>query len=166
MLRGLLPNEEFSMEELNRRILEGRFYEIRMLYYLGKDLARWIDQSMELVDRDETLREAGIRKESFAAMLVEDPPEAVAAKLLSWGVTEHKAIFRRALGLNTVFAEAPQREDLTDEFVRHHYRYTDGLYECRQQSAPFNEIRGTNFPFELYSSGEYSKFLEKQWEEY
>ena len=44
MLQGLLPNDEFTFEELNRRLLEGRFHEIRMLCYVGKDLERWIEQ--------------------------------------------------------------------------------------------------------------------------
>jgi hypothetical protein len=164
MLQGLLPNEEFSAEELDRRILDGRFYEIRMLYYVGKDLARWIDQCMEVVARDETLREIGIHRESFAAMLIEDLPTAVKEKLHRWGVADHKTIFRRALALNSVFADAPARESLSDEFVRYHYRYADSLFQCRQQSTQFTEIRAASFHFELYASGEYAKLLEKQWE--
>ena len=30
MLQGMLPNNEFSISELDRRLLEGRFCEIRM----------------------------------------------------------------------------------------------------------------------------------------
>jgi hypothetical protein len=164
ILQGLLPGEEFNLEELNRWILEGRFYEVRMLFYIGKDLNRWIGQSMEVVEREDALREGGVRRESFAAMLVEDPPSGVQEKLRSWGVSDHKTIFRRALGLNAVFADVPLREMLTDEFVRHHFRYADRMFECRQQSARFTPVHGENFPFEMYASGEYARMLEREWD--
>jgi hypothetical protein len=165
MLQGLAPNEEFSMEELHRRLLEGRFYEVRMLFYVGKDLARWIDQCVDFVSRDDTLQQTGIAGESFAAMLVEDPPASVRQKLQNWGVTDYKSIFARALGLNTVFAIAPERESLSDEFIRHHYRYAEHLFACRQGMRRHARIRSANFQFELYASGEYARLLERQWEE-
>ncbi len=68
-----------------------------MLFYLGKDLSRWLDQCMEVVDRDEDLRQSGIQRGSFASLLVEDPPAQVQEKLRSWGVVDFKTIFRRAL---------------------------------------------------------------------
>ncbi|MBM3768079.1 MAG: hypothetical protein FJW32_22070, partial [Acidobacteria bacterium] len=49
MLQGMLPNNEFSISELDRRLLEGRYCEIRMLYYVGKDLVRWVEQCMDIV---------------------------------------------------------------------------------------------------------------------
>lgn len=164
ILQGLLPNDQFNVEELNRWILEGRGHEIRMLYYIGKDLTRWIEQCMEIVERDDRLRTGGIRQESFAGMLVDDLPPEVQDKLRSWGVTDHKSIFRRALGLNAVFAEVPDMEQFTEEFIRHHYRYADQMYECRQQACHYVQIRSAEFPFELYASGEYARMLERQWD--
>ena len=40
MLQGLLPSSGQSQDELDRALLDGRFCEIRMLFYVGKDLTR------------------------------------------------------------------------------------------------------------------------------
>ncbi|MCX6611411.1 MAG: hypothetical protein NTW74_11245 [Acidobacteria bacterium] len=115
MLQGLLPSGETTREELDRRLLDGRFCEIRMLFYVGKDLLRWIEQCMDLVERDEDLKRAGFCYQSFAAILTEDPPRKIREKLKNWGVADYKSIFSRALGLNAVFNELPQRHQETDE---------------------------------------------------
>src|SRR5271170_2794400 len=47
MLQGLLPSGERSNEELDRALIDGRYCEIRMLFYVGKDLVRWIEQCLE-----------------------------------------------------------------------------------------------------------------------
>src|SRR5947209_10201313 len=93
MLQGLLPTGERSTEELDRSLLDGRFCEIRMLFYVGKDLQRWIDQCMEHVARQPDLEDAGIREQSFAAYLVNHAPLPVQAKLRKWGVADYKSIF-------------------------------------------------------------------------
>ena len=165
MIQGLLPNSEFSSEQLDRKLLDGRFCEIRMLFYVGKDLLRWIEQCMDIVQRDEDLIKAGVKPESFAAFLVEDPPAIVREKLKKWGVADYKAIFTRAVGLNAVFSEAPTRDQLSDEFIRNYYRFADHMFACRQLLHVFSEIRSTNFTFDLYASGEYSRMLEREWEE-
>src|SRR6202166_5289991 len=67
MLQGLLPSGERSTEELDRALIDGRYCEIRMLFYVGKDLVRWIEQSMEHISHSAELRDAGIRYQSFAA---------------------------------------------------------------------------------------------------
>jgi hypothetical protein len=163
MLQGLLPSGEITREELDRRLLDGRFCEIRMLFYVGKDLLRWIEQCMDLVERDEDLKRAGFCYQSFAAILTEDPPRKIREKLKNWGVADYKSIFSRALGLNAVFNEVPQRHLVTDEFVRHYYRYADQLFACRQLLWSFGEIKSTEFDFDLYASGEYSRMLEREW---
>jgi hypothetical protein len=163
LLHGVAPTE-FTVEELDWKLLQGRYYEIRMLYYVGKDLARWIEQCMEFVDRDEGLRGLGIRPESFASMLVEDPPPAVKDKLRNWGVEDYRAIFSRAIGLYAAFGVVPERETVSAEFLRNYYRFADYLFACHQQLAPFPLIRSRNFEFELYASGEYTRMLERQWE--
>lgn len=164
MLQGFLPNKGFTAQDLNRKVIDGRYYEIRMLFYVGLDLNRWLDQCMEIVSRDETLQRARIDRESFVALLLEDPPLHVAAKLRSWGVTEYRVIFSRALGLNCIFAVCPERELLAEEFIRFHYRYADRLFQCRHERSEFARIHSGNFPFDIYASGEYARLLERQWE--
>jgi hypothetical protein len=163
ILQGLLPGGEMSGEELNLRLLDGRYSEIRMLFYVGKDLTRWLEQCMEVVVRDPELRDTGIQKESFAQLLVDGAPMPVQEKLRQWGVMDYRSIFRRAMGLHTVFADLPSRELLPDGFVRSHHNYADALFACALQTAHFATVRAEDFPFELFASGEYSKLLETQW---
>ncbi len=163
ILQGLLPPEETGEDELRLQYLQGRFCEIQMLYYLGKDVARWMDQCMEVVTRDEQLRDAGLQRESFAHLLVTEPPEAVRQKLHAWGVTDYRAIFRRALGLHAIFESVPEIGILAVDFMRYHQRYADALFSCRLELVPFTRIERLDFPFELYASGEYARLLERQW---
>jgi hypothetical protein len=165
VLQGLLPAGDRNTQDVERTLLEGRFCEIRMLFYVGKDLLRWIEQCLELVERTPELAGTGIKYQSFAAYLVGHTPEAVQAKLKKWGVSDYRAIFSRALGLSAVFAEVPQRETLTDEFIRHYYRYADQLFQIRQGEAVFTDISGLGFELEIFASGEYSRMLEREWAE-
>jgi hypothetical protein len=165
VLQGLLPAGDRNTQDVERTLLEGRFCEIRMLFYVGKDLLRWIDQCLELVERSPELAGTGIKYQSFAAFLVGHTPEAVQAKLKKWGVSDYRAIFSRALGLSAVFGEVPQREMLTDEFIRHYYRYADQLFQIRQGEAVFTEVSELGFELEIFASGEYSRMLEREWAE-
>src|ERR1700733_2202964 len=61
MLQGLLPSGERSTEELDRALIDGRYCEIRMLFYVGKDLVRWIEQCLEHISHTPELRDAGVR---------------------------------------------------------------------------------------------------------
>jgi len=165
VLQGLLQEEGLSEPELRQRVLEGRYCEVRMLFYLGKDLSRWLDQCTEVVERDEELRQFGIQRGSFANLLVEDPPATVQEKLRSWGVLDFKTIFRRALGLHAVFATLPERDSLSEDFLTSYHRFADCLFGCHLESAQFPRLRPTDFHFEIYASGEYVKRLEKEWED-
>lgn len=165
MLQGLLPQGEMTAEDLDRALLDGRYSEILMLFYVGKDLMRWIDQCLEHIARQPDLQASGIRYQSFAEMLVNHTPEAVQAKLRRWGVADYRSIFTRALGLNALLAAAPERRCLSDEFVRNYYRYADQLFLSRQSQTPFSGIETMGFEFEIFASGEYSKMLEREWEE-
>ncbi len=165
VLQGLLPAGDRNTQDVERTLLEGRFCEIRMLFYVGKDLLRWIEQCLELVERMPELSGTGIKYQSFAAYLVGHTPETVQAKLKKWGVSDYRAIFSRALGLSAVFGEVPQREMLTDEFIRHYYRYADQLFQIRQGDAVFSDISGLGFELEIFASGEYSRMLEREWAE-
>jgi hypothetical protein len=164
-LQGLLPQGEATREDLDKALLEGRFSELRMLYYVGKDLARWIGQCLEYAERYQDALPKGICYQSFASLLIQDAPPAVQAKLRKWGVGDFKSIFSRALGLHTMFAAAPPRELLSDEFVRTYFRYADQIFLTKQGECDFSPVTSREFNFELYSSGEYSRMLERSWEE-
>ena len=92
-LQGLLPAGESSREDLDKALLDGRYSELRMLFYVGKDLARWIDQCLEFAERNREQLPAGTSYQSFAAMLVKDAPANVQSKLRKWGVADYKSIF-------------------------------------------------------------------------
>jgi hypothetical protein len=163
-LQGLLPQGDASREDLDRALLDGRYSELRMLYYVGKDLARWIGQCLEFAERNLDVLPRGTYQ-SFAAFLIQDAPPEVQAKLRKWGVADYKSIFSRALGLHTMFAAAPPREMLSDEFVRSYFRYADQIFQTKQDECDFSPINSREFDFELYSSGEYARMLERSWGE-
>ena len=163
MLAGLIPDDGTDPEALRRRLLAGRYSEVRMLFFLGKDVFRWISQCLEWAGREALLQTAGITGQSFAALLTADPPEAVREKLLQWGVADYSSIFSRALGLNAMFAEPPAFDRLAEEFLRAYHRYADALYQCYMDSEPHRAIGKRNFRFQLYASGEYSRLLESEW---
>ncbi len=164
-LQGLLPQGESSREDLDRSLLEGRYSELRMLYYVGKDLVRWIEQCLEFADRNSAELPSGILYQSFAALLIQEAPPNIQAKLRKWGVADYKSIFTRALGLQCLFAAAPEREVLSDGFVRNYYKYADQMFAVRQGEREFTPLATQDFEFELYSSGEYSRMLERVWGE-
>lgn len=163
MLQGLLPSGERSTEELDQALLQGRYSEMLMLFYVGKDVMRWIEQSLEYVGRQPELRDLGIRYQSFADFLVNHSPVTVQEKLRRWGVADFRSIFTRALGLNTLLAAAPARDTLSDEFIRNYYRYVDHLFFARQNQVVFPPIDGLGFEFEIFASSEYSRMLEREW---
>ncbi len=108
-----------------------------MVFYVGGDLLRWIEQCMEHVDRLPELRDLGLRPQSFAAHLVQNTPPTVEAKLKSWGVSDYRAIFTRALGLNALFMEVPPRDILSDDFLRNYYRFADQMFQCKQNQSGY-----------------------------
>ena len=165
MLNGLLPHDESSEDELTRKLIEGRVCEIRMLFFVGKDLLRWIAQCLDFIGSVAELKNAGIREQSLAEFLVQNPPESVRAKLRGWGVFDYKSIFSRAIGLNSVFCQPPDEGAVSAEFIRNYFRYADHMFACRQQMQSFTEVTTENFDFQIYASGEYSRLLEKSWSE-
>ena len=163
IIQGLLPAGEASADQLQRTLLEGRYSELRMLFYVGKDVQRWIDQCMDAVGRKEGRALAGIAPQSFASLLIQHTPPQVADKLKKWSVNDFKAIFSRGLGLNAMFADVPPRSALSDEFVRSYFRYADQLFFAWQSSSVYTPLNPADYRFDLYSSGEYSRMLEQQW---
>ena len=164
MLSGLLPSDGSDPEELRRRVLAGRYGEIRMLFYLGKDLLRWIDQCVEWAARIPELQGAGICRQSFSELLVAHTPRTVCQKLAVWGVADYGSIFRRAIGLNSIFAEPPAFAALASDFLGGYHRYADALYRVHLEAEPHPGLSEQNFRFALYASGEYAKMLESEWE--
>jgi hypothetical protein len=134
-----------------------------MLFFLGKDLLRWIEQCGECVARLGELRGVLIRPQSFAGLLIGNPPKEVQEKLMRWGVADYASIFSRALGLNMLFVHPPEAEVLAEEFLRGYDRYADSLFRCFMEAEPHCAITPTNFQFPLYASGEYSRILESEW---
>jgi hypothetical protein len=163
MLSGLIPSEGIDREELKRRLLTGRHSEIRMLYFLGKDVFRWIGQCMEIVERTPDLESTRVKRQSFAGLLTGSPPPLVREKLIRWGVADYPAVFARGIGLNTLFAEPPEFQALAEDFLRHYHSAASLLYQSFLDAEPHRVIAGKNFQFDLYASGEYTKMLETEW---
>lgn len=163
MLSGLLPNSGYTQEELTERVMRARYLEIRMLYFLGKDVFRWLEQCVEVARSTRDPNWEAIREQSFAEFLTANPPLAVQEKLRGWGVHDYASIFSRALGLFTAFAGAPPFEILSREFILSYHRYADYLFACFQQLRSYAPLPPGRFEFELYGSGEYSRMLENQW---
>jgi hypothetical protein len=163
MLSGLIPSDGSDPDDLKRRLLAGRYSEIRMLFYLGKDVFRWLDQCIECVEHVPELRDADIHRQSFAALLTGGAPQAVKEKLIHWGVSDYVSIFSRAIGLNAMFAEPPPFTSLAEELLRNYHRYADSMFQCYQGCQPHCALTSRNFPFDLYASSEYSRLLESEW---
>jgi hypothetical protein len=163
MLSGLLPGGDVDRDVLTRKLLAGRYSEIRMLYFLGKDVFRWIGQCMEIAGRIPELEEADIKRQSFAGLLGGPPPN-VREKLLRWGVNDYASVFARAVGLNALFTEPPAFEILAEDFIRNYHRAADLLFQAFMESEPHRVAAPRNFRFELYASGEYANMLAAEWQ--
>ncbi len=148
---------------LRQRMLAGRYSEVRMLLFLGKDIFRWMRQCVEHVQGSDAADER-IEEQSFAALVVEEPPEGVGQKLLGWGVTDRRAVFSRAIGIHSLFQEPPPASSLSPIFLKNYHRYADHAYICYQHSKPFLALDSAAFPFELYASEEYARLLSDKWD--
>ena len=159
--RATLANPQYA--DLQKRVVLGRYQEIRMLVFLGKDIFRWIDQCMDQLGRsgDIGLR---INAQCFSALVVDSPPAEVQTKLEAWGVTDRRAVFSRAIGIRCLFEEPPEIETLSLMFLEHYHRFADYAYICFQQMKPFHPLDGTLFDFQMYASKEYSRKLSEQWQ--
>ncbi len=164
MLDGALPRDGRTNEELERCFLDARYCEFRMLFYVGKDVERWLAQCAEFIERTPEGIPAGCSQESFASLLIDAAPAAVREKLARWGVRDYRNIFIRALGIRTVFQELPERGVLGPGFLRHYYCYADHLFACREDLCACRRPVAGEFDFELYASAEYSRLLAREWE--
>lgn len=164
MLAGFLPADGSSREQLEEIVLRGRVCEVRMLYYVGLDIDRWLEQCVEVAAREPALKETLLSRGSFAGLLVSEPPRHIHEKLNAWGVADYKALFARALGLNAVFETPPDLETVRSGFLMDYHRYADGFFRAWNEANAGVVATAEAFSFDLYASGEYSRILERQWE--
>ena len=165
MLAGLAARDGMDEEALRRRVLAGRYTELRMLFFIGKDVMRWLEQCAEWASRIPEFEDACIRRQSFARLVTVAPPDEVREKLTRWGVTDYLSIFSRAIGFNALFGEPPPLEILSRDFLLYYHRYGDLLYQGFMEAETHSAITAANFHYQLYASGEYSRLLESKWEE-
>lgn len=161
-LQGVTPSNS-DRESLTRLMLLGRYYEMRMLFYIGKDLQRWTSQCCDFASRHPQLRATEYREQCFATLLVEYPPAGVGEKLAVWGISEPRAIFMRAIGLNTLFDEPPDLNCLSPFFVQNYHRVADYLFICYKSNGVYPEIDPSQFRFDIYASEEYARILAQEW---
>jgi hypothetical protein len=165
MLAGLAARDGTEDETLHRRVLTGRYAELRMLFFIGKDVMRWLEQCAEWASRIPELQNACVRRQSFARLITVCPPADVREKLTRWGVTDYLAIFTRAIGFNALFSEPSPLEILSRDFLFNYHRFGDLLFQGFMEAETHSAITTANFRFQLYASGEYSRLLEAKWEQ-
>jgi len=165
MISGLMPGDGSDAEQLRSRVLAARYSEVRMLFFLGKDVFRWIEQCMEWSAGIAELADLHLAPQSFAQLLAKATPLGVREKLLRWGVADYSSLFSRAIGLHVVFRRPPEADECSPEFLNHYHRFADALYRCYLELHPLVTIGPELFQFEIYASGEYSRKLESEWEE-
>lgn len=149
--------------EIQQRVILGRYQEIRMLLFLGKDIFRWIDQCMDQMERSGNVG-LRINAQCFSALIVDSPPESVKKKLEDWGVSDRRAVFSRAIGIRCLFEEPPEIDMLSPMFLEHYHRFADYSYICFQQMKPWQPMDGESYDFPIYASEEYSRLLADQWQ--
>src|SRR3954464_13294009 len=88
MLSGLIPNDGTDEDSLKKRLLNGRYAEMRMLFFLGRDIFRWVDQCVEWAGRVSEFSGIEMEPQSFVSLLTASPPENVRQKLTAWGVAD------------------------------------------------------------------------------
>jgi hypothetical protein len=162
-LQGFVESSE-DETVLYHRMLGGRFQEVRMLLFLGKDIFRWLQQCVEMIRRDGDADDPRIVEQSFAQLLVEDTPESVKRKLEGWGVTDRRAIFSRAIGIHSLLQEPPSATSLSPIFLQSYHKFADHAYICFQHLEAFLALDAKSFQFDIYGSEEYSRILSEQWE--
>jgi hypothetical protein len=162
-LQGFLPNEVTPTQHLDQQLLRGRYAELKMLFYIGKDITRWANQCAECVQATEQFQGRQLMPETFAVFLIQHIPAHVRAKLESWGVLDYCALFRRSIGLHSVFEGFPSAEEFSPGFLRRYHRHMDYWYEQRMRDCVFDSAQAHEFTFDLYASGEYTLLLEQSW---
>jgi len=154
------PEGEIRSEE-DRKYLQSRYAELRMLCFLGKDLQRWLGQCVEVAAAERDL--AGASEASFIQLLLFSPPLGVVRKMKQWGVGNYQLVFSRALGLNALFCDPPAITAVSAAFLRNFHLYADAAFDTRLKLEPGRELHGDDFEIPVYASGEYARLLERSW---
>lgn len=162
-LQGFLPRDETSLSDLDLQLLRGRYAELRMLFYIGKDVSRWTEQCAETARLSGLFDDRKLRPETFAVLLVQHVPPHVRLKLEGWGVLDFCALFRRSIGLHAIFQDLPVASLFAPDFLRRYHRYLDQWFEQRLKDWVFDRPKPEDFTFDLYASGEYALMLEQSW---
>lgn len=162
-LQGFLPREEDPDGDLDRKLLKGRYAELRMLFYIGKDLIRWTEQCVESCHTSPYFEGRRLRPETFSILLVQFVPVHVKAKLEQWGVLDFQALFRRSIGLHTLFSDLPAAVTLNPQFLRRYHRHLDQWFDQKLRETVFDRPEPDEFVFDLFASGEYTMMLEESW---
>jgi hypothetical protein len=166
--RAALALQEASVSnphyaDIQQRVMLGRYQEIRMLLFLGKDVFRWIEQCLEHMERSGDIA-VRINAQSLAALIVDSPPAAVRTKLETWGVSDRRAVFSRAIGIRCLFEQPPAIDTLSPVFLEFYHRFADYAFICFQQMKPFHAMDGNTVDFQIYASEEYSRMLAEEWQ--
>ena len=135
-----------------------------MLFYLRKDVCRWLDQCVDTCGRAETL-ETAIPAQSFAQLVIDQTPPEAEEKLRDWGVIGYSRIFSRSIGIFNQFRGPPDASMLQREYLRYYCRYADFGYAAWRELNRALQLEAAHFPFPLYTSDEYTRMLEEQWKE-
>src|SRR3954471_2759560 len=149
VLQGFLPHTELPADDLDQQLLRGRYAELRMLFYIGKDLMRWMEQCAESVQLSGQFAGRRIRPETFGAFLVQFVPQHVKAKLEAWGVADFCALSRRSIGLHAIFREFPAAENFSADFLRRYHRHLDQWFETRMRETGSERAEAQEFVFDL-----------------
>jgi hypothetical protein len=157
-LGGMIPPDGYTRESLEALVIKARYCEFRMMFYIGKDVERWMGQSLETTGPGEST------DATFAVLLTDLMPDGVRAKLASWGVEDPRAIFVRALGIRAIFHDLPEAAVLAPGFLRNYCRFADAAFACRLNSVAFRRPEPGDFTFDLYASAEYARMLEQEWQ--
>lgn len=158
-LGGMIPPDGRTRESLEALVIKARYCEFRMMFYLGKDVERWMEQCVETEGGDENTTES-----TFAVLLTDLMPDSVRSKLATWGVEDPRSIFVRALGIRAIFHELPEPAAIAPGFLRNYCRFADAAFGCRLKSEPFRRPDPGDFTFDLFASAEYSRLLEQEWQ--
>lgn len=166
-LHGLLPGMDAKSGgdrgAMARTVLDGRYQELKMLTYIGRDVQRWAEQCVDFVTRQPELQGQGLQEQSFTTMLIMHPPVGFANKLKQWGIGDPRTIFTRAVGLNSVFDQPPPAEFLGPKFLKSYHRFADYFFICYQTLCEHRILQADSFGFDLYGSDEYAKLLAAGW---
>lgn len=162
-MQGFLAKEESPLEQLDSQLLRGRYAELRMLFYIGKDVTRWTDQCIEVTTSRRDFQDFRIRAETFAVLLIHQTPANVRSKLEGWGVLDFASLFKRAFSLHWVFQDLPPVDLLVPQFLRNYHRFLDRWYESRLKDSIFDYPVPGQFALDIYASGEYALMLAESW---